>query len=656
MRVLRIAACLALTALFAGTGTVSARSNELAAPKGLHAFLLRADEPRETEFNRTPAFAWNPVPGATSYEFQLSTSGAFRDNGVIYADRKLSGPVSAPSITLPWITGSPHSLYARVRAVTQSTTSPWSDAFGFDLVPSDVPKPLPSYPGLLRWTPVDGASAYEVWLIDVGKKEVVTSNVLDEREFYTLHQASLWTSTVRWRIRAIRWDVYNQRINGIPVSSYGAWSPVYSSTNPSPQGGPIKLLGTVSDVFSNGSDKAPAHRLMPAFLFTGNESLDGEAAELYRIDVFTDKQCLNPVLIGSPTGAPAFAARPYGPLSMPSFPAALQASRSNYLPDAPAHTQSKMDFGFDGSALTLSEQAQAAKPTTDIPNDPGDDVTTAGTTTTSGGTGGGGLTVSGDMGAPVNLWDNDWPSAGYYWTVIPVTTFIPGQLDTFVRAPGAKSGATILPVASITGFNVGDTITIGSETTVVTGIGDGQLAVGALTTSHSAGELVERTGGNVQYVDMEMPQDACAAGRVARFGKSSEPALTSSGDLFATGLSPSGRLTSALHTPAFYGSPLVSWTPALGADAYQVQWSKTKYPFVPEKAPTGAKGFVTTGTSSVLPLTGRPGTYYYRIRGFDYSLPSGAQQMSWSDPAKVVVTTPKFRVAPAAGKKFKVLP
>jgi hypothetical protein len=155
---------------------------------------------------------------------------------------------------------------------------------------------------------------------------------------------------------------------------------------------------------------------------------------------------------------------------------------------------------------------------------------------------------------------------------------------------------------------------------------------------------------------MEMPQDACAAGRVARFGKSSEPALTSSGDLFATGLSPSGRLTSALHTPAFYGSPLVSWTPALGADAYQVQWSKTKYPFVPEKAPTGAKGFVTTGTSSVLPLTGRPGTYYYRIRGFDYSLPSGAQQMSWSDPAKVVVTTPKFRVAPAAGKKFKVLP
>src|SRR5262249_55839658 len=150
------------------------------------------------------------------------------------------------------------------------------------------------------------------------------------------------------------------------------------------------------------------------------------------------------------------------------------------------------------------------------------------TTTTSGGTGGGGLTFSGDTGAPINLWDTDWPNSGYYWTVIPVETFIPGQLDTFVRSPGTKVGATILPVASTTGFNVGDTIKVGNENVSITGIGDGTLAVSALTAAHAAAELVERTGGNVQYVDMEMPQDACAAGRISRFGKSSEPALTSS--------------------------------------------------------------------------------------------------------------------------------
>src|SRR5581483_7966769 len=306
MRAFRTAAGLALLALALGAAAGPARSAGLAAPQDLHAFLLRADEPRATSFSRTPAFAWSPVPGATSYEIQLSTSSAFRDNGIIYADKKLTTPVAAPTVTLPWITGSPHSLYARVRAVTQTTTSPWSASFGFDVV-----SPLPSYPGLLRWTPVEGATGYEVWLIDAGKHEFVTSNVLDEREFYTLHQASLWSGSVRWRIRALRSDVYNQRNNKIPVSQVGPWSPVYSSTNAPPQGGPIKLLGTVADVFSDGSKSSPAQRLMPAFLFTGNQALDGTAAELYRVYVFTDKQCLNPVLVGSPTGAPAFAPRPY---------------------------------------------------------------------------------------------------------------------------------------------------------------------------------------------------------------------------------------------------------------------------------------------------------------------------------------------------------
>jgi hypothetical protein len=662
MRSVRTAACLALISLCLGLGAVSAESATLAAPKDLHAFLLRADEPRDTSFSRTPAFAWNPVAGATTYEIQLSTSSSFRDNGIIYADKKLTSPVAAPTVTLPWITGDPHSLYARVRAVTQSTTSPWSDAYGFDIVPTPAPTPLPSYPGLLRWTPVEGATGYEIWLIDAAKKEFVSSNVLDEREFYTLHQASLWTGTVRWRIRALRADVFNKRINSIPVSQLGPWSPVYSSTNQALQGGPIKLLGTVSDVVSDGSRDAPAHRLMPAFRWTGNQSADGTAAELYRVYVFTDKQCLNPVLVGSPTGAPAFAARPFGPLSMPTLPGALQSSRSRYLPDSAPHTLTKYDFGYDGTILTLSEEAAAAAATTSIPSAPGDDAaapasgSTGSGSTASGGPGGGNLTFSGDTGAPVNLWDTDWPSSGYYWTVVPVEAQIPGQLSTFVRAPGTKTTDTTIPVVSTAGFNVGDAITIGTESTVVTGIGDGTLGVNSLTKAHQTGELISRTGGAVQYVDMELPQEACASGRFARFGKSSEPALTAAGDLFATGLSPSGRLTSALHTAAFYGSPLVSWTPALNAEAYQVQWSKTQYPFVPQDAPGGTKGFLTTGTSAVLPLGGKPGTYWYRVRGFDYSLPTGAQQMSWSDAAKVVVAKPKFRIAPSHTRRFKVVP
>ena len=179
MRIVRVAAALAVAALI---GAVHASVAANAAPTGLHGFLLRTDEPAQTSFSRTPAFAWNPVPGALRYEFQLSLSDTFRDNSVIYSDLSVSAPVEAPGITLPWITGDPHSLYARVRAMfPDGTATPWSDSFGFDMVPPAPPTPMTGYPGVLRWTPVEGAAAYEIWLIDVKKFVPTTTNVLDRK-------------------------------------------------------------------------------------------------------------------------------------------------------------------------------------------------------------------------------------------------------------------------------------------------------------------------------------------------------------------------------------------------------------------------------------------------------------------------------------------
>src|SRR3954470_24254727 len=136
-----------------------------AAPSNLHGFLLRADEPAATSFSRTPAFAWNPVAGAVRYQFQLATSSTFRESGIVYSAGALTTPVAGPTVMLPWITGNPHALFARVRGITATSTTPWSAAFGFDMEPQAAPKPLPSYPGLLRWTPIEGADGYEVWFI-----------------------------------------------------------------------------------------------------------------------------------------------------------------------------------------------------------------------------------------------------------------------------------------------------------------------------------------------------------------------------------------------------------------------------------------------------------------------------------------------------------
>ena len=62
---------------------------------------------------------------------------------------------------------------------------------------------------------------------------------------------------------------------------------------------------------------------------------------------------------------------------------------------------------------------------------------------------------------------------------------------------------------------------------------------------------------------------------------------------------------------------------------------------------------MTYSTSAVLPLGA--GTWYYRVRGIDYNLPTGVQQMAWSDPEQIVVTKPKLKIVPAAPKKFRIV-
>ena len=84
------------------------------------------------------------------------------------------------------------------------------------------------------------------------------------------------------------------------------------------------------------------------------------------------------------------------------------------------------------------------------------------------------------------------------------------------------------------------------------------------------------------------------------------------------------------------GSPLVAWQPALGATAYEVQWSKDAYPW------RSYGNLYTYATSTTLPL--KPGRWYYRVRGIDMTLPTGASTMAWSQKVGVVVAKPKFSI------------
>jgi hypothetical protein len=586
----RLAAALFAVLTLAGAAEAAQQSaTKLRAPTGLRAFLLRPNEAETHVFSRTPAFAWNPVRGAKTYEFTLSTSPLFASSGLVYASSTLTSPAASVPVTLPWISGEPYSLYARVRAIgPKGAIGTWSSSYGFNMRWSNVPQPMASGPGFIRWTPIDGATSYDVWYgnIDIGggKSKIfsTTTNVADQREYWTFHQNNAFAGTVLWRVRAVRRvDGTGLPKNGLPAVSYGPWSQIYTTTNGAFPYGSLTVLGTTADTTAVG--QPGAHQLMPAFQFSGDLSLLGAPHELYRVYVFTDRDCLNVVFKGAIVGSPAYAPRSTGPLALPANTTDLATYRTSFIADG---TEPKSTT-FDGVTVTTTESVPPSVFTANL--------ITTGSQTESSSTSSGSTSSTAPSdpyafptslssgGAPIDLWDTNWPQGRYWWTVVPVKMVM---------------------------------------TTSTTGTG-----TSAVTTT------------KIDYVDAELAQDACASGRVASFGKQSQPAVTASGTPYAAGLSTNGRLLSATKPkPVFFGAPLVAWAPALGASAYEVQWSKKRYPW----RPIGNK--YTFSTSASLPLT--PGTWHYRVRGIDLSLPTGAQQMAWSTPVTLVVAKPKFRLVP----------
>ena len=462
MRIRRLTALLALLAFVSTAATASAG---VRAPTGLHGFLLRTDEPAATSFSRTPSFAWNPVPSATGYQLQLATSNTFRDNGILYDNAQLLTPVDAPPLTLPWINGSPHALYARVRAILQTGTTPWSTTFGFDVTPPAAPTPLPSYPGVLRWTPVEGADTYQVWLIDSpARSRPCRQRPGRARVLHVPPVAAVDRQRPLARARGAQRHPSEPGSTACRRRGSGHGVPIYNSTNPAVTNGPIRLIGTVSDVFSDGSPTSSAHELMPAFLWSGNQTLNGTTAELFRVYVFTDSQCLNRVYTSAVIGGPAWAPRLSGPLALPAGDSALSSARASYLGDG----SESNDLMYDFQTVTPNEQQGPATPTTRRAGrrSVGARNLSAGCQHDAGGrslglelvgssagsSSGGSSSQQSSLGPPVDLWDTDWPASGYYWTVIPVQAIGLGATGTTVAAPGASVGDTAVPVATTTGL------------------------------------------------------------------------------------------------------------------------------------------------------------------------------------------------------------
>ena len=546
------------------------------APTGLRAFELRPNEEVAHTFSRTPAFAWRAVRGAQCYELELATSRRFDGSSVIWSNvapgvgsgrlcrsvtftapaadgqestgsgtsgdgaasarvlKTVIAPIRIPAtsvnLVLPWFTGKPYALYAHVRAVTTSGATAWSAPFGFNMRWESTPVPLASKPGLVRWSPVEGATAYDVLYPDIRKIVRTHTNVADQRELYSFHLEDSWWKTVRWRVRPVRL-VVGAAPNGLPAVSYGPWSQTYAATNPGWSSGKLTVRFAVSDETSTDT-KAAAHQLMPALTFYGDTGLDGREYRLFRVYAFTDRDCVNAVFRGSVVGGPAFAPRVSGPLELPANQEELDVALAGVLPSA--KTETAKTYAADGSPVVANE------------------------------------TLGENDVVRVDLPDVDAETTRYFWTVVPV------------------------------GISVGES-------------------------------------GTFEYYDAESPQDACGSGRVARFGKESRPAITAAGAPFVSGLSPTGRLLAqAGRRPVVYSTPLVAWRPVVGATGYEVQWSRSTYPW-------RARGSsVTHATTAV--LTVAPGLWYYRVRGLN-AAQVGTPAMTWSEPVAVRVLRPTFQIS-----------
>jgi hypothetical protein len=480
----------------------------------------------------------------------------------------------------------------------------------------DAPTQLPAGPGYVRWTPVDGATGYQVWFVRANKVIGTITNVADEREYYTFHDLPSWTGSVDWRVRAVR-RLYGQPMDALPAVSYGPWSPTYHSANPTDvQSGDVTPLEAVSDSDSTNGH-AQLHSLMPSFLFGGSGDTN---FGLHRVYVFSDQGCVNVVYRGAIVGGPAYAPRTTGPLALPQTVEDLWKASTTFLPNG------------DEGANTFARDTASVRTT---------EALTAGGS--SGSSTGGSSAEGSTPGAKVDLWDRNWPSGRYYWTAVPVRVEIQDATETSLAGP-APAGVTTIRVAAVDGVSISkDTkIQLGGslgEPAKVASVDKVDKQVVTLTApllySHSAGSPVT-VSGKLVYQETELPQDACSNGRVLDFGKDSAQAVPAS----STGLSPSGRLLTATRAATvFYGPPLVTWKVAPAATEYEIQWGRATSPSRPWR-PMGHTQ--TPATSAMLPLT--PGTWRYRVRGINESLP-GNQEMTWSGLTTVRIAKPTFRVS-----------
>ena len=235
-------------------------------------------------FSRTPSFAWQPVAGATATSSSSpaparSASGALAGRRKTTRDtRRRRSPSrfrGSPARRTPCTRASVHSRRtARRRRGASLRLQHALDE------PADAAR---ARTGLIRWTPVDGATAYQVWYLDPDK--IVQDADERRRRARVLHvppgpvvdrHRALAHPCDPRAVRRRRERAARRLVRPVePASTRRRTrrSRAARSTGPSE---------TISDTISTAAAPA-AHHVMPAFSFSGNTGLNGTRRALPRL-------------------------------------------------------------------------------------------------------------------------------------------------------------------------------------------------------------------------------------------------------------------------------------------------------------------------------------------------------------------------------------
>jgi hypothetical protein len=573
MRAARLATLVfALLAMLAASAPAKGPA-PLAPPTAVRGFLLRPNEAVAHEFSRTPSFAWNPVRGAACYEFELSTSRSFQESAIVWSNVPTTSRAGKFCGSVKFTMSTGTIGDDKDKTVQQTTMI------------SPIRIPALALNLTLPWF--------------TGKPYALYAHV----RAITARGPSSWSHAFG----------FNMRWEDLPVPMQGRpglvrWAPVEGATGYQvwfPDSLPGFPTGKLIATHTNVADEREF------YIF----HLDAGWWSTVRWRVRAVRQVMGSLA----NGLPAVSYGPWSPIyattnpDWSSGPLQIKVAISDAVSsagDASVHALMPAltftgDQGLDGRSYRLFRFYAATD--RDCVN-----VVFKGSVI-------GGPAFAPRTNGPLKLptSDDDLQFA--------MSGILPSSTDENAKTFTADTTAVTATEA------------LGSDKSARVDLPDLDFRTTRYYWTVVPVAIAVDDKGSFTYYDIESPQDACEEGRVASFGKTSEAVVAAGGAPFVSGLTPKGRLlASASRQPVVYSSPLVAWRPVVGSTGYEVQWSKSRYPWRP-------RGRLTTfSTSTLLRLS--PGLWYYRVRGLD-SVQVGVSGMTWSDPVAVRVARPTFRIS-----------